>query len=234
MKRVVGMLVASVALAGAAQAADFSQGTAPGATASGWNGFYAGVEGGYGWGQADFTPPSAGPASLNMNGGLLGVQAGFDFDLGNSIVVGLAGDTSWAAISGKTCVDSGGCSPPTSDDSYANGNIDWLSTLRARAGFTNSNVLFYGTGGLAYAHSNATITNVTATPDTWSASAGAWGWVIGGGGEVKVSRHFSVGAEALYVDLGTTNYNFSGTGGSGTIPVKVTDSIVRAFMNYRF
>ena len=234
MKRFVGTLLVSLALAGAAHAADFSQAAAPSWSAASWNGLYAGVTGGYSWGQADFTTPLSVPASLNMSGGLLGLQAGYDFDLGNRLVLGIAGDASWGSITGDTCVENGGCSPPTPDDSYANGKIDWLGTLRARLGFTNGNALIYATGGAAYAHSTATISNVTGLGDTWSASKGSWGWAIGGGGEVKLSRHVSVGAEALYVDLGTTNYDFSDGGAPTTVPVKVTDSILRAFINYRF
>ena len=234
MKRLVGTLLASLALAGAAHAADFSQGTAPGWSASSWNGFYVGASGGYSWGQASFTTPLLVPASLNLTGGLFGIQTGYDFDLGNNFVLGLAGDASWGSISGTTCVDNGGCSPPTADDSYANGTIDWLGTLRARAGVTSGNALFYVTGGVAYAHSNASITNVGGLGDTWSASKGSWGWTVGGGGEVKLSQHVSVGAEALYVDLGTTNYNFSDGGAPTTVPVRVTDTILRAFINYRF
>ena len=169
-----------------------------------------------------------------MSGGLLGVQGGYDADLGNGIVLGLAGDSSWGNITGSTCVETGGCDGDPAD-SYAKGKIDWLGTLRARAGFATGNMLFYGSGGLAYAYSSATITNVTGFGDDWTANKSTLGWVIGGGGEMKVSKHVSVGAEFLYVDLGTTNYTFSDSvNPSVKVPVNVTDSIARAFWNYRF
>ncbi len=37
------------------------------------------------------------------------------------------------------------------DDSYASADINWLATVRARAGFTTGSMLIYGTGGLAIA-----------------------------------------------------------------------------------
>ena len=48
--------------------------------------------------------------SIDVEGFVLGGQAGYDFDFGNGMVLGVVGDMSWSDMDGDTCVnDAPGC-----------------------------------------------------------------------------------------------------------------------------
>ena len=236
MTKLLGAAAAIAMFAGAAQAADYSAPDSPS-----WTGGYIGVVGGYGWGDSDFDADTVLPApsdpvsgSIDVEGFLLGAQAGYDFDIGNGLVLGVAGDMSWSGIDGDTCVEDGGCDG-SPDDSFASADVNWLATVRARAGFTTGSMLIYGTGGLAIADADASITNVEGLGDpTRSDSNTHFGWVIGAGAEFKVTENMSLGAEYLHVDLGSEEYSFPGPNVGIASDSDLTLDIVRASLNYRF
>jgi len=68
-------------------------------------------------------------------------------------------------------------------------------------GFAAHNVLFFGTGGLAYGHVDADGKVVLNDVDLWDGgqSQTNWGRTIGGGLEYEFDN-FIIGAEYLYVD----------------------------------
>src|SRR5882757_4770180 len=74
-----------------------------------WQGFYIGVNGGYGWGDSTLT--GAGTTStVHPNGGFLGPTVGYNFQLG-SFVYGIEGDFvySWMRESNGTVAPCPGC-----------------------------------------------------------------------------------------------------------------------------
>lgn len=93
-----------------------------------------------------------------------------------------------------------------------NSSLDWYGTLRGRAGFlVLDNWLLYGTGGLAYAKVNHTLTdncvgcgNSAFNLGTFgqSNSSTKTGWTAGGGTEFAINPNWLVRAEALFIDLG--------------------------------
>jgi outer membrane immunogenic protein len=145
--------------------------------------------------------PSAGSNSAKASGGVGGAQAGYDWQMG-SIVYGLAADLSWldlkSAMNGG--LSGGGC---LGDFANTTTDIDWYGTVRGRAGWTAGQVLFYGTGGLAYGKvdlmSNFSTAGVTLSSQTSSTKQG---WVAGGGFEYMVQPNVSLTLEYQYVDLG--------------------------------
>lgn len=240
MTRLLGAAAALAMFAGTAQAADMSAPDAPS-----WTGPYIGVVGGYGWGDVDSSsdilsdtvPPTVlltVDNSVDVEGFLLGGQLGYDFDMGNGFVLGIAGDMSWSDISGDDCVQIGGCTG-AADDSYADTEVNWLATIRGRAGFTTGSLLIYGTGGLAIADAETSITNVDGLGDpTRSDSNTHFGWVIGAGAEFMVTENMSLGAEYLHVDLGNEEYDFQGPAEDIRSDADLTVDIVRASLNFRF
>ena len=245
MTKLLGAAAAIAMFAGAAQAADF---TAPDSPS--WTGGYIGVVGGYGWGDSDFEADVVDGVdntivllslddSIDVEGFLIGGQLGYDFDFGNSLVLGVAGDWTWSGMDGDLCVDLDTCVPAELDDSYASADINWLATIRARAGFTTGSMLFYGTGGLAIADAEAGATFIDGAADPERSDSNThFGWVIGAGAEFKVTENMSFGAEYLHVDLGSEDYTLRGIGGAGTTDIlsesDLTLDIVRASLNYRF
>jgi outer membrane immunogenic protein len=232
--RLLGAAAAIAMFAGAGQAADYAVPDSPS-----WTGAYIGVVGGYGWGDSDFdadTVPASDPVdgSMDVDGFLLGGQAGYDFDLGNGLVIGVAGDMSWTGIDGDTCFASGGCTG-VPGESYGSMEVDWLATIRARAGFTTGSMLIYATGGLAIADVEAGLTNVEGVGDpSRSDSNTHMGWVIGAGAEFKVADNMSLGVEYLHVDLGSEDYSFPGPAVDMASDADLTLDIVRASLNFRF
>jgi outer membrane immunogenic protein len=130
-----------------------------------WGGFYIGANLG-GVFADDFF--ANGRRAFDNDGQIAGgLHLGYNLQKPTGFVLGLEGDLNFA------------------DD------IDYLSTVRLRAGFAVDNVLFYGTGGVAFAGFNDRIFK----DDTET------GYVVGGGIEGKVSQNMSLGLESLYHDF---------------------------------
>jgi outer membrane immunogenic protein len=165
-----------------------------------WTGFYVGGNGGYAWGSA---------AGANPNGFIGGAQAGYNYQFSPSGVVGVETDISASSIDGKI----GG----TKFD------LDYLGTIRARAGYTVDRVMFYVTGGAAYGRGDLEVASL-------SNAQFHWGWTLGGGVEAMVTPHVSARLEYLYVDLAKQTYQTVG----GPMNVGYTTSLIRAGVNYRF
>jgi outer membrane immunogenic protein len=197
-----------------------------------WSGVYVGVNGGWGWGFANYTMPAAGnfsavSATINDNGGVVGGTAGVNWQTGG-FVFGAEGDWDYSAINTGTtqtiCNVTGTCQT---------GN-NWLATFRGRAGYAADRVLFYGTAGGAFANVQTTFNGVRTTHDQA-------GWTAGAGIEWAFADNWTAKVEYLYVDLGTTNFNCSTgacTTASGGPPITgtvgLTESLVRAGVNFKF
>lgn len=90
--------------------------------------------------------------------------------------------------------------------------LDWMGTLRARAGFlVMPSTLVYATGGLAYGQAKATLNiNGAVMLDGYPNAVGnnvtetktKTGWVLGAGIEQKLSARWTLKAEYLHYDLG--------------------------------
>ena len=219
-------LISAVASATAADLPARSYTKAPAiAAAYDWSGWYAGANGGYGWGDdrtgvfsstndifyygsalaVGYLPTNYG---AKHDGGFGGVQAGYNMQSGIWLV-GIEADIQGADI-GRTANSSfpgvgGGIVPSVSE---ARDHIDWFGTVRGRAGFVVDRVLFYGTGGFAYggvrsSFRTADLGNVE--PVVGSSSGTRIGWAAGAGIEWAVGTNWTIRAEYLHVDLGSTD-----------------------------
>lgn len=267
MRRYFGWALASVvsvgfAGLGGASAADMAVKARPmeaPVAVYNWTGWYVGVNGGYAWGDStgnlnafttaggsDFTPAvTAGgtPRFLGAkhDGGFGGAQVGYNWQMSNWLF-GLEADIQGADI-GKTSttvfLGGGGIVPSVST---GRDHLDWFGTVRGRVGVTANNVLFYGTGGLAYGGVQTSVTNVF-TPATAGTFAGSssdtrFGWAAGAGVEWGFAPNWSVKGEYLHVDLGSSNVtildpvNFPLA--SATYRFHHEFETVRVGVNYRF
>ena len=117
-----------------AQAADMNYGSRAPYTvnqplnAYSWAGPYLGGNLGYAWGSVDNNP-------TKPSGFAGGVQAGYNFQNG-PWVFGLEGD-----------INATGAEDTFAPWKFSN---PWFGTLRGRVGYAFNNVMFYGTGGLAF------------------------------------------------------------------------------------
>lgn len=107
---------------------------------------------------------------------------------------------------------------------------DWFGTVRGRLGFAADNVLIYGTGGLAYGNvqGDGRITLDNGDFFKGSESSTNWGWTLGGGAEVAFDENWVGGAEVLYVDLGSSDFDFE-NGAVNEVHEKINGHIDEAF-----
>jgi outer membrane immunogenic protein len=180
-----------------------------------WTGFYAGINGGYGWGRSKWDGL---PATFNVNGGMAGGQLGYNWQFGQ-FVYGVEGDGDWTGLRGTASLADCGVGCRTRND--------FLATARGRLGFAADRWLPYVTGGLAVGNIRATVPGFAGIDQTNA------GWTVGGGLEFALSGNWTAKAEYLYVDLGN-----SGCGTICGLPagnnVSLTTNVVRGGINYRF
>lgn len=101
-----------------------------------------------------------------------------------------------------------------------------------------NNLLVYGTGGLAVAGTKAEDSYLTSTVSV-SDSATRAGWALGAGIDYKLTPAIILGAEYLYEDFGTYNYNFTTPavvlfGGPYGINASLKLNIIKASLSYKF
>lgn len=200
-----GAVLAVLALATPAFAADMpSRGpvykAAPASTLFNWTGFYIGGHGGYGWGDA---------GGLNTDGGFGGGQIGVNYQFAPNWVWGVEADISGGDINGSTSI------PSTF-------KTDMFGTARLRLGYTVDRTMFYGTGGLAWADSKASLAGVSDTQTNF-------GWTVGAGIEYAFAPNWTAKVEYLYADYGHDAYNIPAATNIG-----LTTNTVKVGVNYLF
>lgn len=190
--------VAAAAVAGSAQAADMAVAKAPVPMppAASWAGWYIGVNAGAHWQQATNENSYGGIASTattNKSGFIGGGQIGYNWQSGN-FVYGLEGD-----IDGLTGTAQSSPLLSQINKNFTN-RINWLSTIRGRAGLALGDTMAYMTGGVAIGG----VKNAWVAPnfDPKSVTTTRVGWTVGGGIDHMLTQNWTFGVEALFVDLG--------------------------------
>jgi outer membrane immunogenic protein len=221
MKRVLVAGISALAMVtmiGAANAADVARRQAMPAKAPvyvapiyNWTGFYAGINGGYGWGSSEWTNGAGSTGSFDVNGGVVGGTIGYNWQMGQT-VFGIEGDLDWSGISGSTL--------------GVETKNNWLGTVRGRVGYAFDRIMPYITGGLAVGDVEANAAGFGSETTT------NVGWTLGGGAEFALAGPWTAKLEYLYVDLG------SGWCGPATCvlgtDVDFHTNLVRGGINYRF
>jgi outer membrane immunogenic protein len=166
-------------------------------TAGGANAFSPGFCGGV----AITTGPGGG-CEGDRDGFEGGVQAGFDYQAGGTIVVGLVADYDRGRLRDSVSAFS------TTPARYTmTRRLRDSATLRARAGVALNRTLIYGTAGLAHGRiRNSFSTSNTANSFTGNGNEKGWGYAVGGGVEQRVGRGFSVGLQYLYKSIDAGDY----------------------------
>jgi outer membrane immunogenic protein len=116
--------------------------------------------------------------------------------------------------------------------------LTWQATIRGRLGYVSGPWLFYGTGGVAFAHlqwneNSQLVTEFSGTFSTaWNASKTLTGWVVGGGVEYMLNPNWIARVEYLYENFGDVNVPF-GFGQIGKLDLNNVNK-VRAGISYKF
>ncbi|THF53855.1 outer membrane protein [Allorhizobium terrae] len=185
--------VASLFMSGAAFAADAVE-TIPAPPAAvdtpapvfSWAGGYAGVHGGYGWADGRVSGPS-GSSKQDFDGGRMGGFAGWNFDMGNNVILGAEGDLNY----------------DWNKSSFGSQNFgtELSGSVRARAGYAMDKALLYVAGGWTGAGAkfkdSATGVNTGEMVN---------GWTVGAGVDYAVTDKIFTRAEYRYNDYGSKNF----------------------------
>lgn len=186
------------------------------APAFNWTGLNIGVQGGYGWNSQDgvATPGGVG-FSQDFDGALLGGFVGYNYDLGNSWVVGVEADfeKNWADETGF-----GG---------FLNYGLDWQGSVRGRVGYAFDRALVYGTAGWAYGRGYADVTGFGEQKETFN------GYTVGVGVDYAFTNMVFGRIEYRYTDLGDKTFDFTGAGG-GTINTDIDQHAIRVGLGVKF
>lgn len=136
-----------------------------------------------------------------------GLRAGYDWQWGNWVFGGL-GEVSFSEIDDSVSAFS------TTPARYTmTRELNWLASVRARGGYSFDNLLFYGTGGFAWAdveHSFSTSNGVNTF--TERGDDDVTGYQLGLGAEWRMSPRWSLGAEYIYTSLEDDEYRVRASG----------------------
>jgi outer membrane immunogenic protein len=230
-----------------------------------FKGFYVGANAGGAFGRNDaqttttFSPTgyfaassvpaigTAGNQKSEPNQFTGGGQAGVNFQSGN-FVFGLEGDFGAMSMSASTTATATyPCCAPTAFTVAQTYSTSKLFTLRPRVGWVFGNVLIYETVGMALTtvkYSEVFTDTFATAHESASLQDTRIGWTIGGGGEIKIARHWSVKGEYLYADFGSSSV--SSTNLTAFTPpiafptntfnhtIQLRAHIARAGLNFRF
>lgn len=219
------VLAALVALTFPAMAADLGPmptKAAPGEiyAARNWTGFYLGIFGGYHAGDLKESG-CVGLCALNpkLEGGLFGVQGGFDYQFSNNIVVGAFAMAPIVFPDTTINIGCAGC------DFHTDGQ--YVVIVGGRLGYAWGRALPYVFGGAGFASVkvHADITNVTVKNDYV-------GPALGLGVEYRLIGNVSVDARYTYMSLPKRTYDFAPPGNASQIGE--TSNNFTLGINYRF
>jgi outer membrane immunogenic protein len=210
-----------------------------------WSGFYIGANVGGAWTKESSTttalngapggPGNAGSGLGGRSGVVGGGQIGYNFMVAPNFLLGIEADIDGTSLSGSVL-------SPTGTNRHS-AKVDAFGTVRGRAGFTQNNWLFYGTGGFAWSTGSVSRTQIVAQPlavPPIPAAAGTvetssntrTGWAAGAGVEWGIAQNWTVKAEYLYLDLGkmTSRFPLANRQQTNTL----TMNVARIGVNYKF
>ncbi len=191
-----------------------------------WNGAYIGGQVGYGWGESSIP----GGPNLKPKGFLGGIYAGYNFDLGKSVILGLDGDLTYNNLK----------------DSYSETLFDgktvsieskqrWSGAVRARAGYAIDRFLPYIAGGVAFGSvkNTASLTDGS-TEFIDSKSKNRTGFTVGAGVDYAATDNVIVRLEYRYTNYGDKKTEFVDRGQTITSSDKFKSNEVRLGVAYKF
>ncbi len=190
-----------------ASAADLSAGgsykdgpTVPVAT---WTGFYAGINGGAGWGLQRLEDTVTTFTGVTPGGAFGGGQIGYNWQggwgYGSSLVFGVEADLQGSDM---------GVKQTDSASNTFKSDLDYFGTVRGRIGYASDRSLYYATAGLAYGGITNEADIIASGRHTDSTTA--VGYAVGGGIEFKTGHNWSIKAEYQYINLGANDPVYAG------------------------
>ena len=157
-----------------------------------------------------------------------GVHAGYEQHFASRLMLGVELDMSFANYSDLANV----LSYRATATGTANEQLEYLSSLRGRAGYDIGSWTPFVTGGIAWASTRYSRTDLTTGNEDASPSNVRVGWTVGGGLDYRLDPRWTTRLEYLYTNLGLTGLLF------GAAPARYDSQYdlhqFRVGLNYKF
>ncbi|CAN5909216.1 carbohydrate porin [soil metagenome] len=197
------------------------------------SGFYVGGHVGYVFGRASATLGD--PTGIASAGGTTGygaffggVQAGYEYYSASRLMLGVELDMSLPGAEDLAQV----MSYRATASGTANEQLEYLASLRGRAGYAVGRWTPFVMGGIAWASTRLSRTDLTTGNEEAQPSNIRLGYVAGGGVDYQLDSRWSTRAEYLYTRLGPTGLSFA------SAPARYDSSYdlhrLRVALNYKF
>ncbi|QWK77781.1 outer membrane protein [Ochrobactrum sp. BTU1] len=194
-----------------------------------WNGAYIGGQIGYGWGKSEFSDADS-YIKVKPDGFLGGLYAGYNFDLGNSVVLGIDGDVTYNNLK-----DSYSETALNGDTFGLESKLRWSGAVRARAGYAVDRFLPYIAGGVAFGSvKNSVSANIGGDSFEASQSKTLTGWTAGAGIDYAATDNVIVRLEYRYTDYGHKDFSASNDVYEFSARDKFKTNEVRLGVAYKF
>jgi outer membrane immunogenic protein len=186
------LLAATAANAGGAYRGSIKDG--PYEHAFSWTGFYVGGNVGGGWGDADWTFLAGSRTSHDLDGGVGGVHAGYNYQFSPNLVAGIEADFTWSGMDGSSLCPSGVHTCVT--------EVNNFGSVRGRLGFAAHRLLVYATAGFAWGDIDAKAVPIGGGVTQSYDVSDRTGWVAGLGTEYAFAHNWIIGVEWKHYDFG--------------------------------
>jgi high affinity Mn2+ porin len=165
-----------------------------------WSGFYVGGHVGYsrGYGRNMLSDPAATSDGSSFGSLFGGAQFGYNHLLPSRLLFGIEAD-----ISFPNYLDDGIVASRLTAAGAVTEKLDFVSTLRGRAGYAFDHWLLYATGGLARSQARLVEASVSTGNDDKILRM-RQGWALGAGAELAIAPGWTARLEYLYDRVGKT------------------------------
>ena len=204
---------------------------APIAAVYNWTGFYVG--GHVGWGEAKqdwFLIQNAVGFGFSKDGVIAGGYAGYNWQLGSNFVLGAEFEGSWSDL------QQGNVPCTIGQAAICRNDVNWLGSVRGRAGVAFNQVLFYAAGGWAFADAthDRQFLPLGGGPFTSGVSDTRDGWVAAVGVEWAFAGNWIGRVQYDHYDFGTKTYLIPALSNFSDTRVSLTVDTVRVGIGYKF
>ena len=204
---------------------------APIAAVYNWTGFYVG--GHVGWGEAKqdwFLIQNAVGFGFSKDGVIAGGYAGYNWQLGSNFVIGAEFEGSWSDL------QQGNVPCTIGQAAICRNDVNWLGSVRGRAGVAFNQVLFYAAGGWAFADAShdRQFLPLGGGPFTSGVSDTRDGWVAAVGVEWAFAGNWIGRVQYDHYDFGTKTYLIPALSNFSDTRVSLTVDTVRVGLGYKF
>jgi len=208
-----------------AAAADMAVKSPAMSTIYNWTGFYVGGHVGYGDGSLG---PGTNPLPLQgvffphtITGGIGGFQVGYNREFANRFVLGIEADATFVSP-----IDQVRRTPGP-----FNSSIDYVGTVRGRAGYAFGGWMPYVTGGFAWGRTQVRVNDaageVVSEPGQYQP-----GWTVGAGAEFALSGNWTAKIEYDYIDLSRRTFGLADFGMPG-VTIEPRLHLLKFGLNYQ-